>query len=94
MLACMLLNAEGEGMPWKVEHMLLTSGGGLVNLYELPHEQDLLEEYIPWSKHPYKLALLLNGVGDMMLMEALLYLKDLEEGNPLMEDCRWTCMQG
>ena len=43
MLACMLLNAEGEGMPWKVEHMLLTSGGGLVNLYELPHEQDLLD---------------------------------------------------
>ena len=38
------------------------------------------------------LASLLIGVEDMMLMEALLYLKDQEEGIPLKEEYRWTCV--
>ena len=62
------------------------------SLCELPHEQDLLEEYSPWSKLPYMLASLLIGVEDMMLRVALLYLKDQEEGIPLKEEYRWTCV--
>ena len=88
----MLLNGEVEGTPWKEEHMLLISGGGWESLCELPHEKDLLEEYNLWSELLYRWALQWNGVVDMMLMEALLYLKDQEEGNFSKEDCRWTCM--
>ena len=61
------------------------------SLCALPHEQDLQEEYIPWSKLLYMLASLWNEVEDMKLMEALLYLKDQEEGSLLKEEYRWTC---
>ena len=81
-----------EDTPWKEGHMLLISGGGWENLCELPHEIDLQEGCSPWSEQLYRWALQWNGVEDMMLMEALLYLKDQEEGNFWKEDCRWTCM--
>ena len=88
----MWLNGEVGDTPLKVGHMLLILGGGLESLYELPHVQDLLEEYSPWSKLLYRLASQWNGVEDMMLMEVLLYLMGQEEGNFLREESRWTCM--
>ena len=92
MLAYMLLNGEVGGTPLKVGHKLLILHGGLGSPCELPHEQDLLEEYNPWSKLLYRLASQWNEVEDMKLMEALLYLKDQEEGNLLKEEYRWTCV--
>ena len=77
----MLLNGEVEDTPWKEEHMLLILGGGWESPCELPHELDWQAECSLWSELLYRLALQWNGVEDMMLMEALLYLKDQEGGN-------------